>query len=587
MFSETVDLLRQEKERQEKMDLEILRHSCSHIMAAAVSSLYPEAKFGIGPAIEEGFYYDIEADIKEEDLPRIEKEMGKLISRNEPFVQEMWDKEKARQFFSRKGEKYKLELIDGIEDDKVSVYITGDFVDLCRGPHLASSSEIKHFKLLSLSGAYWKGDEKNPQLTRIYGTAFASAQELKEYLVNREEAKKRDHRLLGKALNLFDIYHNEAGAGLVFYLPRGAVLRRLIEDWEINEHIRRGYQMVMTPHIMQKGLWQKSGHLDHYADFMYPIEKENQEFILKPMNCPGHMIIYKSQLRSWRDLPLRIFELGTVYRYEKSGVLCGLLRVRGFTQDDAHIFCREEDLYPEIEGVLNFVKDALTFFGFDAFEAELSTRPEKFIGKKELWDKAEHILEDVLKKSSIPYKINEGDGAFYGPKIDIKLRDAIKRSWQCATVQLDYSLPEKFDLEYHDKDGEKKRVIMLHRVILGSLERFIATLVEHYAGNFPFWLAPVQVSVLSITDEVIDHARSVHQELLARGFRAELDIREERLQRKIRDQEMQKIPYLIIIGKKEKEQNLLSLRKHGGKDLGQMKMEELIKVLTDKQEVDN
>lgn len=569
------------------MDLERLRHSCAHIMAAAVSKLYSEVRFGIGPAIEDGFYYDIEADIKEEDLPRIEKEMKKIIGRNEPFIQEMWDKEKARQFFSQKGEKYKLELIDGIEDEKVSVYRTGDFVDLCRGPHVASSNEVRHFKLLSLSGAYWKGDESNPQLTRIYGTAFDSAQELEEYLINREEAKKRDHRLLGKALNLFDIYHNEAGAGLVFYLPRGAVLRRLIEDWEINEHRRRGYQMVMTPHIMQKSLWQKSGHLDHYADFMYPIEKENQEFILKPMNCPGHMIIYKSQLRSWRDLPLRIFELGTVYRYEKSGVLCGLLRVRGFTQDDAHIFCREEDLYPEIEGVLNFVKDTLKFFGFDTFEAELSTRPEKFIGEKALWDKAENILEDVLKKSGIPYKINAGDGAFYGPKIDIKLRDALKRSWQCATVQLDYSLPEKFDLEYHDKDGEKKRVIMLHRVILGSLERFIATLVEHYAGNFPLWLAPVQVSVLSITDEVIDHARAVHQDLLSRGFRAELDVREERLQRKIRDQEMQKIPYLIIIGKKEKEQDLLSVRKHGGKDLGQMRMEEFVKVLTDKQEVDN
>ena len=567
-------------------ELSVLRHSCAHIMAGAVKELFPDARFGIGPSIEDGFYYDIEAGVREEDLSKIEAGMRKVIKKDLPYEKEIWARQKAREFFSCKGQKYKVELIDAIEDETVSLFIHNSFVDLCKGPHVKSTGEIKHFKLLTISGAYWRGDEKNAQLTRIYGTVFDSAEDLEQFLYIKEEAKKRDHRLLGKVLNLFDIYHNEAGAGLVFYLPRGAVLRRIIEDWEISEHIARGYQRVVTPHIMHSSLWQKSGHLDHYAEFMYSVKKDNQEFILKPMNCPGHMLIYKSQLRSWRDLPLRIFELGTVYRYEKSGVLCGLLRVRGFTQDDAHIFCKEEDLFSEAEGVLNFVKDALHTFGFSEFEAELSTRPESFIGESETWNKAEYILEEVLKENAIAYRINAGDGAFYGPKIDVKLKDALGRRWQCATIQLDYSLPEKFDLTYRTSGGEKKRVVMLHRVILGSLERFIATLVEHYAGKFPLWLAPVQVNILSITGDVEEYAMGVKSILVKEGYRVEIDIRNETLQKKIRENEIQKIPYLVILGRKERDENTVSVRERGGGTLGQMKIEEFIRLMG-KEEVDN
>ena len=565
------------------MDLETLRHSCSHIMASAVKQLYPQAKLGIGPAIEDGFYYDfdIEGGIAEEDLAKIEEVMKTIIRENHPFIYEQWDKEKAKEYFATQKEKYKLELIDEIEGDKVNIYKHDDFVDLCKGPHLDSTGQLKYFRLLTVSGAYWRGDETQAQLTRIYGTVFFSHTELETYLKTREEAKKRDHRILGRTLQLFDIYYNEAGAGLVFYLPKGAVLRRIIEDWEISEHIKRGYQAVITPHIMHKDLWKKSGHLEYYTDYMYPITRENQEFILKPMNCPGHILIYKSKLRSWRDLPLRIFELGTVYRYEKSGVLHGLLRVRGFTQDDAHIFCKEEDLYQEIEGVLDFVKDVMKKFGFTEFEAELSTRPDKFIGDLARWDLAEHILEEVLKKKGFNYTLNVGEGAFYGPKIDIKLKDALKRSWQCATIQLDYSLPEKFDLSYIAPSGEKKSVAMIHRVILGSLERFLATLVEHYAGRFPLWLAPVQMAIITITEDTADYAESVKKKLEEQGFRVELDAREETLQRKIRDKELEKIPYLLIVGRKEKEQGLISLREKGGTHQGQMTPDEFIAHLKD------
>ncbi len=560
------------------MDLETLRHSCSHIMASAVKKLYPEAKLGIGPAIEDGFYYDfdIPGGIKEADLEKIENIMHEVVEANYPFVRSVWPREKAKEYFKQQGEVYKLELLDEIEDNEVSIYKHNDFTDLCRGPHVNSTGEVKYFKLLSISAAYWRGDEERGQLTRIYGTAFPSQEELDDYLKMLEETKKRDHRLLGRRLQLFDIFHDSAGAGLVFYLPRGAVLRRIIEDWEIKEHIRRGYKIVMTPHIMDKRLWEKSGHLDYYAEYMYPIKKDNQEFILKPMNCPGHIIIYKSQLRSWRDLPLRMFELGTVYRYEKSGVLHGLLRVRGFTQDDAHIFCRKDQLYTEIENVLDFVKEAMRKFGFDNFEAELSTRPEKFIGDRKDWDMAEEILEDVLKKQNFNYQISPGDGAFYGPKIDIKLRDALKRSWQCATVQLDYSLPKRFGVTYQDEEGNRQQVVMIHRVILGSIERFIATLTEHYAGAFPLWLAPVQVVVLSITEDVKEYAEKVYQRLLQEGFRAEIDTRNETLQRKIREKEMEKIPYLAIVGRKEAQDGKVSIRRRGGENIGVIDTDEFI-----------
>ena len=566
------------------MDLEALRHSCSHIMASAVKRLYPDVKLGIGPAIENGFYYDfdIPQGIKEEDLVKIEGLMLKEIKDDHPFVCQEMDVHEAMQFFRQQGEHFKVELIDALEKQgqtKVSTYKHNDFTDLCKGPHVKSTGQVKHFKLLSTSGAYWKGDEKNPQFVRIYGTAFFSKEELDTYLNNLEEAKKRDHRILGKELGLFDIYHNQAGAGLVFYLPQGAILRKLIEDWEIKEHLKRGYQMVMTPHIMNKKLWEKSGHLEFYEEYIYSVNRDNQEFILKPMNCPGHILIYKSQIRSWRDLPLRIFELGTVYRHEKSGVLHGLPRVRGFTQDDAHIFCKKEDLYSEIEGVLDFIEDAMEKFGFSEFEAALSTRPEKFIGEKEDWDLSEKALEEVLKKKEISYKINEGEGAFYGPKIDIKLKDALNREWQCATVQLDYNIPQRFDVTYRAKSGEDVRAIMIHRVILGSLERFIATLVEHYGGRFPLWLSPTQATVLPITGEVQEYAKEVKHIIEMEGFRVDVDLREETLQKKIRDKELLKVPYMVIVGKKEAKEQMVSLRKRGMKNLGTMPVEELIVLL--------
>jgi len=550
-------------------------------MASVVKKLYPEAKLGIGPSIENGFYYDFDVPggIKEEDLGAIEQEMAKVIEKDSLFFCEQWPVNDALDFFQEKGEIYKVDLIKALGVDKVSVYKNDDFIDLCKGPHLRSTGKVKYYKLLSLSGAYWKGDEKNAQLVRIYGTAFYTKKELDKYLHDLEEAKKRDHRKLGRELELFDIYYNKAGAGLVFYLPNGAILKKIIEDWEVQEHLRRGYKMVSTPHIMNKSLWEESGHLQFYKEYMYPVVKENQEFILKPMNCPGHILIYKSQLRSWRDLPLRIFELGTVYRYEKSGVLHGLLRVRGFTQDDAHIFCKKEDLYDEIEGVLGFVKEAMATFGFSDFNAELSTRPRDFIGDKEDWDVAEKVLEDVLKKNKFRYSINEGDGAFYGPKIDIKLKDAIGREWQCATVQLDYNIPKRFNLTYRSSSGDDQRLVMIHRVILGSLERFIATLIEHYAGRFPLWLAPVQVCVLNVTGDVKEYAQGVCVALAKEGFRVETDLRDETLQRKIREKEMGKVPYIIIVGKKEEDQKKISVRKSGMKNLGSMTIDEFTDIL--------
>lgn len=550
-------------------------------MAGAVKKLYPQVKLGIGPAIEDGFYYDfdIAGGIKEEDLGKIEQIMKEVAGKNHSFTHQERPACEAIDFFQNQGEEYKVELIKELGQEKVSIYKHDDFVDLCKGPHLASTGNLKYFKLLSTSGAYWKGLESNPQLTRIYGTAFFTKEDLDSYLKNLEEAKKRDHRKLGKELGLVDIYHNEAGAGLVFYLPQGAILRRIIEDWEVREHIRRGYQMVTTPHIMNKKLWEASGHLEYYQDYMYSITKENQEFILKPMNCPGHILIYKSKLHSFRELPLRMFELGTVYRYEKSGVLHGLLRVRGFTQDDAHIFCKKEDLCNEIEGVLDFVKETMIKFGFKDFTAELSTRPEKFIGESRDWDASEEILEEVLKKKSFTYKINRGEGAFYGPKIDIKLRDALGRFWQCATVQLDYNIPKRFDLTYRDRSDNNVRVIMLHRVILGSLERFIATLIEHYAGRFPLWLAPTQISVLNIVGEVKDYALEVKEVLEKEGFRVEADLRDETLQRKIREKELLKTPYMVIVGKKEKEAREISLRRRGKESLGNMGIDDFLDIL--------
>ena len=568
------------------MELDNLRHSCAHILASAVKKLYPKAKLGIGPAIEDGFYYDfdIPGGLREEDLERIEKLMKEEVKGNYPFIEEEWGKEKAIEYFQRKGEDYKLELLSQLDVNKVSIYKHAEFVDLCKGPHVRFTKQAKHFKLLAISGAYWKGSEANQQLVRIYGTVFPTKDQLLRRLKNLEEVKLRDHRKLGRELELFDIYYNQAGAGLVFYLPKGAILKKLIEDWEIKEHLKRGYQLVETPHIMDKKLWEKSGHLEYYNDFMYSVIKDNQEFVLKPMNCPGHILIYKSRLHSWRDLPLRLFELGTVYRHEKSGVLHGLLRVRGFTQDDAHIFCKKEELCSEIEGVLEFIKVAMEKFGFSDFTAELSTRPDKFIGQIEDWQECEKMLEEVLKNKGFDYKINLGDGAFYGPKIDIKLKDALGRQWQCATVQLDYNIPKRFNLTYRSADGSEERVVMIHRVILGSIERFFATLIEHYAGRFPFWLSPVQVSVLNVSQETKDYALSVKQVLEKQGVRVEADLRNETLQRKIREKELLKIPYMVIVGKKEVQDKNVSLRKRGMKDLGGVNMDQLLEFLKKEEE---
>ena len=544
-------------------------------MASAVKKLYPSAKLGIGPAIEGGFYYDfdIPEGLKEEDLLRIEEEMKKIVEKDLPFVHEEWSKEEALRFFEENKEIYKLQLLRELEEDKVSIYKHGDFVDLCKGPHLASTGQVRYFKLLSTAGAYWRGKEENPQLVRIYGTAFFEEEELGEFLRQIQEAKERDHRKLGPLLRLFDIYQEEAGAGLVFYLEKGAILRRIIEDWEIGEHLKRGYQLVITPHILESKLWQRSGHLDYYRELMFLIEEENTSYAVKPMNCPAHMLIYKSKIRSYRDLPLKIFELGTVYRKEKSGVLHGLLRLRGFTQDDAHIFCREAQLRQEVEEVLSFIQEAMEKFGFKGFSAELSTRPLNFIGQEEVWEKAELVLEEVLKEKKFSYEICKGEGAFYGPKIDIKLKDALGRAWQCATVQIDFFLPKRFNLYYIDEKGEKKTPVMIHRVILGSLERFLATLIEHYKGAFPLWLAPVQIKILSLKDSCRDYAQKIKSSL-ERDFRVEVDLREETLSRKIREAELEKVPYIVVVGEKEKETQTLNVRSRGKKQLGNKTLQE-------------
>ncbi len=564
------------------MNIETLRHSCSHVMAQAVQELWPDVLLAIGPAIENGFYYDFDKKepFTDDDLAKIEKVMRRIIEKNEPFRLETMDKNNALTLFKSLGQDYKVQLIQGLADEKVSIYKTGEnFLDLCRGPHIDSTGQIKAFKLLSVAGAYWHGIETNPMLQRIYGACFETQNQLDEYLKNLEEAKLRDHRKLGPQLELFDIYHEQAGAGLVFYHPKGALLRTLIEDYEKKVHALRGYQLVITPHIMDASLWKTSGHYDYYKDNMYTFTAEEKEFVLKPMNCPGHMLIYKSKTRSYKDLPLRFFELGTVYRREKTGVLHGLLRVRGFTQDDAHIFCLPEQLAQEIKGVIDFVFETMKVFGFQDLGIELSTRPEKSIGSDLDWQRATQALEDALKSSGLAYEINEGDGAFYGPKIDIKLKDALKRTWQCATIQCDFSLPKRFNLTYIDKDGSEKQPIMLHRVLLGSLERFIGTLIEHYKGEFPLWLSPVQVLLIPIKDTVQEYALEVKKQLEDAGVRVEIDQRSETLDKKIRNAEVNKIPYCLVLGPREAQNKQVSVRKKGAGDQGAMPLDEFIQAL--------
>ncbi|MFA6384081.1 MAG: threonine--tRNA ligase [Candidatus Omnitrophota bacterium] len=561
------------------MNIDTLRHSCSHVMAKAVKQLWPEAKLTIGPSIEDGFYYDFDKKepFTDDDLARIEDLMKQIIKKNEPFVRAELSKQDAIDLFTKLHEDYKLELIKGIGDEKVFIYKTGDdFVDLCRGPHLASTGEIKAFKLLSVAGAYWHGIETNPMLQRIYGTCFETKQELEQHLKALDEAKLRDHRKLGPALELFDIYQDQAGPGLVFYQPKGALVRKLIEDYEKNEHLKRGYDLVVTPHIMQAELWKTSGHLDYYKENMYTFKIEDKEFVLKPMNCPGHILIYKSKTRSYKDLPVRYFELGTVYRHEKAGVMHGLLRVRGFTQDDAHIFCLPSQLRDEIKATVNFVFETMKVFGFNNMGIELSTRPAKSVGSDEDWQAATAALEDSLKDLGLKYVINEGDGAFYGPKIDIKLKDALKRSWQCATIQCDFNLPKRFALEYVDVDGAVKQPIMLHRVLLGSVERFTACLTEHYAGAFPVWLAPTQAVVIPIREDFSGYAKEVVAALVNAGIRAEIDSRNETLNKRIRQAEVNKAPYILIIGEREVTAKQVSVRKRRDGDKGSMTLETFI-----------
>jgi len=562
------------------MDLNILRHSCSHIMAQAVKELWPEAKLGIGPSIEDGFYYDFDKQepFTDEDLATITTKMQEIVHLDKPFIREELSKKEAISLFKNRSEDYKVQLLQEIPDDRVSIYKTGgDFLDLCRGPHLESTGQIKAFKLLSVAGAYWHGLETNPMLQRIYGTCFNTQKELEVYLKNLEEAKERDHRKLGPSLEIFDIYHEEAGAGLVFYHPKGAVLRSIIEDYEKAEHLKRGYQMVITPHIMQASLWHTSGHYDYYKESMYTLKIEEKEFVLKPMNCPGHILIYKSKNRSYKELPIRFFELGTVYRNEKAGVLHGLLRVRGFTQDDAHIFCRSEQLKDEIKGIIDFVFDTMKVFGFTEVEIELSTRPQKYIGSEQNWQEATQALEESLKEKGLSYDVNVGEGAFYGPKIDIKLKDALNRKWQCATIQCDFALPQRFNLTYADSDGREKQPVMLHRVILGSLERFIGALLEHYKGNFPLWLAPTQVLIIPIKDSVQEYSLKVKQTLEASSIRTQIDSRNETLDKRIRQAELDKVPYILVVGEREAKQEVVAVRRKGVGDQGAMPLGEFIK----------
>ncbi|MBU0672867.1 MAG: threonine--tRNA ligase, partial [Candidatus Margulisbacteria bacterium] len=531
-----------------EIDLEILRHSTSHIMAQAVIELFPGVKLGIGPSIENGFYYDFDMpeQITPEDLPKIEKKMKQIIKANQKFERIEMSKEDAIKLMEEKGEKYKVELLHEIEDKKVSLYKNGDFIDLCRGPHLRYTKEVKAFKLLSVAGAYWHGIETNPMMQRIYGAAFANKEDLEKHLQSLEEAKKRDHRKLGNELDLFS-FHEEAGAGFVYYHPKGATIRNIIEDFLKEENKKRGYEFVIIPHIAKIDLWNTSGHTNYYRENMYFMQIDEQDYVVKPMNCPGHILIYNRKTVSYRDLPVRFFELGTVYRYEKSGVLHGLLRVRGFTQDDAHIFCRLDQLETEIISVLEFIDYVMKVFKFE-YVVNLSTRPEKYAGTIENWDKATDILQRALKDSKVPFEIDPGAGVFYGPKIDIKLKDAIGRLWQGPTVQVDFNLPERFNLGYIAEDGTKQTPVMVHRAILGSIERFLGALIEHFAGAFPVWLAPVQVKILPIADRHNSYAEKIAAELKQAGIRVELALRQEKIGAKIRDAQLQKVPYMIILG---------------------------------------
>ncbi len=539
-------------------------------MAQAVQELYGNVKLAIGPPIAEGWYYDFEVEkpFSPEDLIKIEKKMAEIIAEKATFSCEVKEKDEALAFYKEKGEQYKVELIEGLEDETITFYNHSRFTDLCRGPHIPNTRIIKAFKLVASSGAYWRGDEKRQMLQRIYGVSYPKKVMLEEYLHRLEEAKKRDHRVIGKQLELYTI-SEEVGAGLVLWLPKGARIRNEIENFWREEHLKNGYELVYSPHVAHLDLWNKSGHTDFYSDSMFsPIEVDNHEYQLKPMNCPFHILMYKARRWSYRDLPLRWVELGIVYRYEKPGVLHGLMRVRGFTQDDAHHFVTREGMEDELKWTLDFCIHILSSFGFKDYDIFLSTRPEKAIGDPADWDLAEAGLKSALEKAGLPYQVDEGEGAFYGPKIDIQIKDAIGRAWQCSTIQFDFSLPERFDIHYIDSDGQQKRPFMIHRALLGSVERFFGVLVEHYAGNFPLWLAPTQVKVLPITDAVNDFAQKVADDLKALGFRVQIDTRSEKIGAKIRAAEVMKVPYMFVIGGREAENNSVSIRQHTAGDIG-------------------
>jgi threonyl-tRNA synthetase len=553
-------------------------------MAHAVKMLFPEAKLAIGPAIEEGFYYDFEIGrpFTPEDLIIIEKKMSEIIARNNNFVRKIVPRKEAVEMFRKMGEIYKVELLEEIADDEVSLYEEGDFTDLCRGPHLDSTGQVSAFKLLSIAGAYWRGNEKNKMLQRIYGTSFTEKKDLKQYLDFLEEVKKRDHRKLGKELDLFSI-NDEIGAGLIIWHPNGALIRRTIEDFWLKEHYKSGYKILYSPHIAKLNLWQRSGHLDFYRENMYsPMEIEGVDYELKPMNCPFHIQVFKNSLRSYKELPIRYAELGTVYRYERSGVLHGLLRVRGFTQDDAHIFCREDQIEDEILSVLDFTILVLKTFGFDNYDIYLSTQPDKYVGTPENWERSTNALKRALEMKKLSYEIDPGEGVFYGPKIDIKVKDSLNRAWQCSTIQVDFNNPERFDMQYRGSDGKEHRPIMIHRALMGSLERFFGVLIEHYSGIFPLWLAPVQVEVLTIAERHQDYALSISEKLKSEGIRTEINIENEKIGYKIRNATVMKVPYLVIIGDKEISENGITVRKRSGENIGPFTVDEFIGIIRNK-----
>ena len=559
--------------------LDRLRHSTSHIMAEAVMHLFPGAKFAIGPSIEDGFYYDFDLPrpLTPEDLGTIEARMNEIIKARYPFERKEISRLEAEEMFA--DQPYKLELIaDMPEDEVISIYTQGEFTDLCRGPHVDNSEQVNPgaFKLLKVAGAYWRGDEKRPMLQRIYGTVWSAADDLQASREKREELEKRDHRRLGKELELYSV-HEEAGAGLVHWHPKGGMIRTVIEDFWRKEHYKAGYDVVYTPHIGRAQLWEDSGHLDFYRELMYsPMDIEGQEYFIKPMNCPFHIMIYKSRLRSYRELPLRWAELGTVYRFERSGVLHGLMRVRGFTQDDAHVFCAPDQIDEEISRVLSFSLFIWRSFGFAEYKVYLSTRPEKYVGEPERWEQSEEALRRALDKEGLPYEVDEGAGAFYGPKIDISIKDALGRLWQCTTIQVDFNLPERFDMTFVGEDGHEAPPYMVHRALLGSLERFLGILIEHYGGAFPVWLSPVQAILIPITDRHVEYAKHVGVQLRAAGLRTEVDSRSERMQAKIRDAQLQKVPYMLVVGDREMEAGAVAVRLRTEEDLGARSVEDFI-----------